>query len=182
MSKLYKPRLSQSSTSHFFTPWSAVCPPDKFRIERYLYKGQCLDACPEAFYHTKERSCEPCSDHCRLCTSPTHCLRCNSSYYVSDGVCAKLECGEGKQGQSIIYELAFLYLLWYTVTQCERWPWKALSHACLPLALSHPLFLIVSSLYLSFTLSFRFFLRGGGGSRLRRLHGLWGGLQEVCLV
>ncbi|XP_045923579.1 proprotein convertase subtilisin/kexin type 5-like [Micropterus dolomieu] len=72
------------------------CDTDKFEMERYLYKGQCLDACPEAFYHTKERTCEPCSDHCQLCTSPTHCLKCNSSYYVSDGVCAKLECGEGE--------------------------------------------------------------------------------------
>ncbi|XP_044031068.1 proprotein convertase subtilisin/kexin type 5 [Siniperca chuatsi] len=72
------------------------CDTDKFEMERYLYKGQCLDACPEAFYHTKERSCEPCSDSCQLCTSPTHCLKCNSSYYVSDGVCAKLECGEGE--------------------------------------------------------------------------------------
>lgn len=74
-------------------------------MERYLYAGQCLDACPEAFYHTKERSCEPCADHCKLCTSSTHCLKCNSSYYVSDGVCAKLECGEGKQGHRVIYEL-----------------------------------------------------------------------------
>ncbi|XP_036973955.1 proprotein convertase subtilisin/kexin type 5 isoform X3 [Acanthopagrus latus] len=72
------------------------CDTDKFGMERYLYTGQCLDACPEAFYHTKERSCERCSDHCRLCTSPTHCLKCNSSYYVSGGVCAKLECGEGE--------------------------------------------------------------------------------------
>uniref|UniRef100_A0A671UGB0 Proprotein convertase subtilisin/kexin type 5a n=1 Tax=Sparus aurata TaxID=8175 RepID=A0A671UGB0_SPAAU len=72
------------------------CDTDKFGLERYLHKGQCLDACPEAFYHSKERSCERCSDHCRLCTSPTHCLKCNSSYYVSDGVCAKLECGEGE--------------------------------------------------------------------------------------
>lgn len=76
-------------------------------MERYLYKGQCLDACPEAFYHTKERSCERCSDHCRLCTSPTHCLKCNSSYYVSDGLCAKLECGEGKEGQRALEELFF---------------------------------------------------------------------------
>ncbi|XP_028457908.1 proprotein convertase subtilisin/kexin type 5 [Perca flavescens] len=72
------------------------CDTDKFGLERYLYKGLCVDACPEAFYHTEERSCEPCSDHCRLCSSPTHCLNCNSSYYVSDGVCAKLECGEGE--------------------------------------------------------------------------------------
>ncbi|KAG7241170.1 hypothetical protein INR49_025913 [Caranx melampygus] len=72
------------------------CDTDKFGVERYLYKGQCLDACPEAFYHTKEMSCEPCSDHCWLCTSSAYCLKCNSSYYVSDGACMKLECGEGE--------------------------------------------------------------------------------------
>uniref|UniRef100_A0A3Q3MRR5 Proprotein convertase subtilisin/kexin type 5a n=1 Tax=Mastacembelus armatus TaxID=205130 RepID=A0A3Q3MRR5_9TELE len=72
------------------------CDTDKFGMERYLYKGQCLDACPKSFYHTKERSCELCSDHCQLCTGPTHCLKCNSSYYISDGVCVKLECGEGE--------------------------------------------------------------------------------------
>lgn len=147
-------------------------------MERYLYKGQCLDACPEAFYHTKERSCERCSDHCRLCTSPTHCLKCNSSYYVSDGLCAKLECGEGKEGQRALEELFFfkIYLLCYTVTQCQRWPWKALSHTC-------PLFAFSPSFPDCFSLSFTLSpLRGGGGSRLRRLHGLWGGLQEVCPV
>ncbi|XP_067430805.1 proprotein convertase subtilisin/kexin type 5 [Thunnus thynnus] len=72
------------------------CDTDKFGMERYLFEGQCLDTCPEAFYHTKERSCEPCSDNCKLCTSSAHCLKCNSSYYISDGVCAKLECGEGE--------------------------------------------------------------------------------------
>uniref|UniRef100_A0A668VWI4 SPC3 n=1 Tax=Oreochromis aureus TaxID=47969 RepID=A0A668VWI4_OREAU len=72
------------------------CDTDKFKVERYLYKGVCLDACPEAFYHTKQRTCEPCVAHCRLCTGPNHCLKCNSSYYVSDGRCVKLECGEGE--------------------------------------------------------------------------------------
>ncbi|XP_034048082.1 proprotein convertase subtilisin/kexin type 5 [Thalassophryne amazonica] len=72
------------------------CDTDKFGIERYLYNGVCVDTCPEGFYHTKERSCESCSNYCSLCTSSSHCLRCNSSYYVSDGVCAKLECGEGE--------------------------------------------------------------------------------------
>ncbi|KAG7499791.1 proprotein convertase subtilisin/kexin type 5-like [Solea senegalensis] len=72
------------------------CTSYKFGIERYLHKGQCLDVCPETFYHTKDRRCESCSDHCRLCTSPNRCLKCNSSYYVSDGACVKLECGEGE--------------------------------------------------------------------------------------
>ncbi|XP_068561703.1 proprotein convertase subtilisin/kexin type 5 [Cebidichthys violaceus] len=72
------------------------CDTDKFGLERYLHEGLCLDACPEAFYHTEQRSCESCSDRCRLCTSPAHCLECNSSSYLSDGVCVKLECGEGE--------------------------------------------------------------------------------------
>ncbi|CAF96055.1 unnamed protein product, partial [Tetraodon nigroviridis] len=69
------------------------CDTDRFGVERYLHRGQCVDACPEAFYHTAERSCERCSDHCRLCTSAGRCLRCNPSYSLSDGLCAKLECG-----------------------------------------------------------------------------------------
>uniref|UniRef100_A0A3Q2P1X4 SPC3 n=1 Tax=Fundulus heteroclitus TaxID=8078 RepID=A0A3Q2P1X4_FUNHE len=72
------------------------CDTDKFGLERYLHQGLCLDACPEAFYHTSKRTCEPCSENCRLCSSPNHCLQCNSSYYVSDGRCLKLECGEGE--------------------------------------------------------------------------------------
>ncbi|KAM4719585.1 proprotein convertase subtilisin/kexin type 5 [Anableps anableps] len=72
------------------------CDTDKFGVERYLHQGLCLDACPEAFYHTSKRTCEPCSENCQLCSSPNHCLQCNSSFYVSDGQCVKLECGEGE--------------------------------------------------------------------------------------
>ncbi|XP_061555258.1 proprotein convertase subtilisin/kexin type 5-like [Phycodurus eques] len=72
------------------------CVTDKFGMERYLHKGSCVDACPEAFYHTDEWSCEACSQGCTLCTSAAHCLRCNSSHSVSDGACVKLECGEGE--------------------------------------------------------------------------------------
>ncbi|XP_037547912.1 proprotein convertase subtilisin/kexin type 5 [Nematolebias whitei] len=72
------------------------CDTDKFGMERYLHKGMCLDTCPEAFYHTTESTCEPCSENCHVCTSHNHCLKCNSSYYVSDGVCVKQECGEGE--------------------------------------------------------------------------------------
>ncbi|XP_076014522.1 proprotein convertase subtilisin/kexin type 5 [Genypterus blacodes] len=72
------------------------CNTDKFGVERYLHEGRCVDACPEAFYHTKDQSCEPCSDQCRLCTADTHCLECNPSYYTADGACVKVECGEGE--------------------------------------------------------------------------------------
>uniref|UniRef100_A0A673ZZ54 Proprotein convertase subtilisin/kexin type 5-like n=1 Tax=Salmo trutta TaxID=8032 RepID=A0A673ZZ54_SALTR len=72
------------------------CDTDKFNMDRYLYKGGCVDACPEGHYHTQEKSCEACPDNCKLCSSATHCLRCNSSYYTTDGVCTRLECGEGE--------------------------------------------------------------------------------------
>nr|XP_029512291.1 proprotein convertase subtilisin/kexin type 5-like [Oncorhynchus nerka] len=72
------------------------CDTDKFNMDRYLYKGGCVDACPEGHYHTQEKSCEACSDNCNLCSSATHCLRCNSSYYTTDGGCTRLECGEGE--------------------------------------------------------------------------------------
>ncbi|KAL6096710.1 pcsk5 [Pungitius sinensis] len=72
------------------------CDTDKFGVQRYLYEGLCLDACPEAFYHTEERSCESCSPRCRFCVSATRCLECDASSYLSDGVCAELQCGEGE--------------------------------------------------------------------------------------
>uniref|UniRef100_A0AAV2IUA6 EGF-like domain-containing protein n=1 Tax=Knipowitschia caucasica TaxID=637954 RepID=A0AAV2IUA6_KNICA len=72
------------------------CDTDKFGLDRYLFRGACVDVCPDFFFHTREKSCEPCPAHCSVCSSSSHCLRCNSSYYVSDGLCNKLECGEGE--------------------------------------------------------------------------------------
>ncbi|KAK7896490.1 hypothetical protein WMY93_021815 [Mugilogobius chulae] len=72
------------------------CEEDKFGMDRYLFMGQCIDVCPESYYHTKEKSCMPCSDHCLLCSSPAHCLTCHPSYYLSEGLCYKQECGEGE--------------------------------------------------------------------------------------
>ncbi|XP_068190180.1 proprotein convertase subtilisin/kexin type 5 [Antennarius striatus] len=72
------------------------CDTDKFGVERYLHDGRCVNACPEAFYHTAESSCGRCPAPCRVCTGPSRCLRCDPSYFVSDGVCVKLECGEGE--------------------------------------------------------------------------------------
>uniref|UniRef100_A0A673ZZV9 Proprotein convertase subtilisin/kexin type 5-like n=1 Tax=Salmo trutta TaxID=8032 RepID=A0A673ZZV9_SALTR len=80
------------------------CDTDKFNMDRYLYKGGCVDACPEGHYHTQEKSCEACPDNCKLCSSATHCLRCNSSYYTTDGVCTRLECGEGdRYSQNVVF-------------------------------------------------------------------------------
>uniref|UniRef100_A0A3B3BUC8 SPC3 n=1 Tax=Oryzias melastigma TaxID=30732 RepID=A0A3B3BUC8_ORYME len=71
------------------------CDTDKFGMERYLHEGLCVETCPEAFFHT-EKTCEPCSQDCQLCSSLNRCLKCNPSFYLSDGRCVKLECGEGE--------------------------------------------------------------------------------------
>ncbi|XP_036436898.1 proprotein convertase subtilisin/kexin type 5 [Colossoma macropomum] len=72
------------------------CDKDKFGLDRYLYGGVCVTACPEAHFHTVLKTCEPCPEHCGLCSSATHCLRCDTSYYLSHGTCTPLECGEGE--------------------------------------------------------------------------------------
>ncbi|XP_062845264.1 proprotein convertase subtilisin/kexin type 5 [Trichomycterus rosablanca] len=72
------------------------CNKDRFGQDRYLYKGQCVTACPNAHFHSSLNTCEPCPEHCILCSSVTQCLKCNSSYYVNNGACSPLECGEGE--------------------------------------------------------------------------------------
>ncbi|XP_053474688.1 proprotein convertase subtilisin/kexin type 5 [Ictalurus furcatus] len=72
------------------------CDKDRFGQDRYLYGGKCVTACPVAHFHTSEKICEPCPEHCSRCSSATHCLKCNSSYYLSQGTCTPLECGEGE--------------------------------------------------------------------------------------
>ncbi|KTF75021.1 hypothetical protein cypCar_00027139 [Cyprinus carpio] len=71
------------------------CDTDKFGVDRYLYRGECVEVCPQAHFHTVLKACEPCPSHCKLCSSATHCIRCEDSFYINDGVCNKLECGEG---------------------------------------------------------------------------------------
>uniref|UniRef100_A0A9J8AQS0 Proprotein convertase subtilisin/kexin type 5a n=1 Tax=Cyprinus carpio carpio TaxID=630221 RepID=A0A9J8AQS0_CYPCA len=68
----------------------------KFGVDRYLYRGECVEVCPQAHFHTVLKACEPCPSHCKLCSSATHCIRCEDSFYINDGVCNKLECGEGE--------------------------------------------------------------------------------------
>ncbi|XP_053341402.1 proprotein convertase subtilisin/kexin type 5 [Clarias gariepinus] len=72
------------------------CDKDRFGQDRYLYAGECVTTCPVAHFHTSVKTCEPCPEHCSLCSSATHCLKCNSSYYLSQGTCTALECGEGE--------------------------------------------------------------------------------------
>lgn len=86
--------LSREDCAVCFALWFVPCFPDKFGMERYLHQGLCVETCPEAFFHT-EKTCEPCSQDCQLCSSLNRCLKCNPSFYLSDGRCVKLECGEG---------------------------------------------------------------------------------------
>ncbi|XP_058630422.1 proprotein convertase subtilisin/kexin type 5 [Onychostoma macrolepis] len=72
------------------------CDTDKFGVDRYLYRGECVEVCPQAHFHTVLKACEPCPSHCKLCSSATHCIRCEDSFYLNDGVCNRLECGEGE--------------------------------------------------------------------------------------
>ncbi|KAK3508672.1 hypothetical protein QTP70_003316 [Hemibagrus guttatus] len=72
------------------------CDKDRFGQDRYLHDGECVTACPVAHFHTSVKTCEACPQHCSLCSSATHCLKCNSSYYLSQGTCTALECGEGE--------------------------------------------------------------------------------------
>ncbi|KAG5841338.1 hypothetical protein ANANG_G00198480 [Anguilla anguilla] len=72
------------------------CDKDKFGVDRYLFQQQCRDACPEAHYHSKEHTCEPCGDNCKVCTSSHTCITCASSFYPKEGACVRLDCGEGE--------------------------------------------------------------------------------------
>lgn len=68
---------------------------DKFGVLRYLFQGQCRDACPEGFYHSKRKQCEPCSAHCAVCLAEDHCLRCSPGHQLRKGQCVPLECSIG---------------------------------------------------------------------------------------
>lgn len=74
---------------------------DKFGMDRYLFHGQCMDSCPEAYFHTQQKTCEACPEHCQLCTSATRCVKCGPSYYLNHGACARLECGEGQRSPAV---------------------------------------------------------------------------------
>ncbi|XP_066567230.1 proprotein convertase subtilisin/kexin type 5b isoform X2 [Amia ocellicauda] len=72
------------------------CDRDKFQNDRYLFKGQCKETCPEGYYHSAEKTCNPCPHKCKVCTSTNRCLKCDSGFYQDNGLCAKLECGVGE--------------------------------------------------------------------------------------
>lgn len=71
----------------------------------------CVEVCPQAHFHTVLKACEPCPSHCKLCSSATHCIRCEDSFYINDGVCNKLECGEGLTLSSCAVQVSLVVLL-----------------------------------------------------------------------
>lgn len=88
-----------------------LCVVDRFGMDRYLFRGECVEVCPQAHFHTALKACEPCPSHCKLCSSATHCIRCEDSFYINDGVCNKLECGEGLTLSSCAVQVSLVVLL-----------------------------------------------------------------------
>ncbi|KAG8011985.1 Proprotein convertase subtilisin/kexin type 5 [Nibea albiflora] len=72
------------------------CDRDKFGVARYLFKGQCRDACPEGHFHSPRKQCEPCPSDCLVCTAEDRCLRCSPGHRLKNGQCVPLECSAGE--------------------------------------------------------------------------------------
>lgn len=70
---------------------------DKFGSARFLYQSQCRDVCPEAFFHSSRKRCEPCPADCIICSSAYHCLHCSPGHQLRSGQCLPLECSAGKR-------------------------------------------------------------------------------------
>ncbi|RXM36986.1 Proprotein convertase subtilisin/kexin type 5 [Acipenser ruthenus] len=73
-----------------------ICKDDKFGNNRYLFQGECEEACPQGYYPSAEQICQQCPDNCEACERANECLKCSSGYYPSDGECIKLNCEEGE--------------------------------------------------------------------------------------
>uniref|UniRef100_A0A671VLW9 Proprotein convertase subtilisin/kexin type 5b n=1 Tax=Sparus aurata TaxID=8175 RepID=A0A671VLW9_SPAAU len=87
------------------------CDRDKFGDARYLYQSQCRDACPEGFFHSARRRCEPCPDDCIICTAD-HCLRCSPKHRLRNGQCVLLECSTGERSWSSLMTLECMLISW----------------------------------------------------------------------
>lgn len=81
-----------SVADNFFT---FVCHTDRRGVERFLHHGECRDNCPPGHYHLKH-TCVPCPSHCEVCLNSSHCKRCFRGYYLTQNVCQKHNCREGK--------------------------------------------------------------------------------------
>ncbi|KAM9360686.1 proprotein convertase subtilisin/kexin type 5-like [Symphorus nematophorus] len=72
------------------------CDRDKFGVARYLFHHQCRDVCPEGFFHSARRRCEPCAAECIICTAEEHCLHCSPGHKLRNAHCVPLECSAGE--------------------------------------------------------------------------------------
>uniref|UniRef100_H3D124 Proprotein convertase subtilisin/kexin type 5b n=1 Tax=Tetraodon nigroviridis TaxID=99883 RepID=H3D124_TETNG len=72
------------------------CDTDKFGVARYLFQGQCRDVCPEGFFHSGRKRCEPCAASCLACVAADRCLSCGPGHKLRDGQCGPLVCSTGE--------------------------------------------------------------------------------------
>lgn len=107
-----------------------MCVVDKFGMDRYLYGGECVDACPQAYFHTELKACEPCPSHCKVCSSATHCIKCEDSFYLNDAVCNALECGEGT-APVFVKLIEMLLLFTYPSRHDFSWPMDSAVYTCI---------------------------------------------------
>uniref|UniRef100_A0A674NA07 Proprotein convertase subtilisin/kexin type 5b n=1 Tax=Takifugu rubripes TaxID=31033 RepID=A0A674NA07_TAKRU len=68
------------------------CDTDKFGVARYLFQGQCRDVCPEGFFHSAGKSCDPCPADCGACAAADRCLSCSPGHKLRDNQCVPLVC------------------------------------------------------------------------------------------
>jgi len=68
------------------------CPSEKF-----LWKGECLDSCPDFTYESDlGNDCLPCVSPCDLCSSETTCVSCRNGFYMLETRCVtKDKCLDG---------------------------------------------------------------------------------------
>ncbi|KAM8961076.1 proprotein convertase subtilisin/kexin type 5 isoform 1-T1 [Pelodytes ibericus] len=71
------------------------CGNDENGRMRFLYKGECRDACPKG-YLAVDNTCVQCPENCELCSSDSTCVRCFHGFYLEDDSCQKLQCAEGE--------------------------------------------------------------------------------------
>lgn len=72
------------------------CNRDRFGVARYLFNSECRDVCPERFYHSPTRRCEPCPAECVICTSAVQCFHCSPGYMLRNSQCVPLKCSAGE--------------------------------------------------------------------------------------
>lgn len=85
----------------------------------YLYKGSCLDKCPDNTSLDKEsNNCIKCSDNCLSCSfsNSNYCLSCEDDLYLSNGKCVS-SCPSDNY---IDYENKSCEKCAYPCTQCQN--------------------------------------------------------------